>query len=655
MRNIAFVLILPASLIFSLVYSPRIVINNQVDFHSLETIAKSIVKPGMTDREKAEAVWRFVIKHVFHYKAPTEGHLDNRSNLRFEMNNVYDPLKTLNVYGYTYCYANISIMKKLWEKAGLDSTRLWGIGGHLITEVYYDNAWHHFDGDQSVSAYFLKDDGKTVASLKEIESDPDKYILHPKYKSKPSMPYDKNPIYLHESRAELAGFYRSKDNNYIRDRAEKECHQMDYYLRRNESLTLFFEKKGRWRHNGMDWAYINPANGPYDAHTSRTYSNGLFEYTPDLSDRNLIKEGFYSSKNIKMDGTITLVQADKPGEFVIKVASPYIIAGIPVHPSRKELFPCQFYDAARISGYVDAKKHRPVYLEIQVSADHMFGQYKSIFTQPACGYFSVDLSEVMSVPTYYYFVKVILKKGKAVKKDNGKKGGIPYIEKLNLKTWVQVNPLSIPFLRSGINRIRYSVDGPPVDKVDIKRIFGQGNELDYPLTMDNINQAKDRTSSRIYSPKDKTKKGVLVFKVDSPEGEIYDHWFATLFSMRHDMKSAVYYSENDTISWKKVPQKDKLYSDHWADWLSAVIPAGEKVKRVYYKVVLMNGASLALMHYGYRYKYLNPAGRITVTHGVTVNGRYREFSKVLDRKKGTYKIRVLGKKVKNRFLRYKCR
>src|ERR1700738_1484430 len=57
------------------------------DFRTLKEMVAGALRPGMTDREKAIALWQFQTTHRFH---ATTGDPE-----------VNDPVKAINVYGYT--------------------------------------------------------------------------------------------------------------------------------------------------------------------------------------------------------------------------------------------------------------------------------------------------------------------------------------------------------------------------------------------------------------------------------------------------------------------------------------------------------------------------------------------------------------------------
>ena len=65
------------------------------DVTTVENILKSFVRPGMTDQERARAIWTAVVKYR-HQTAPPDEFLAADWE-------AHDPVKIFNVYGYCMC------------------------------------------------------------------------------------------------------------------------------------------------------------------------------------------------------------------------------------------------------------------------------------------------------------------------------------------------------------------------------------------------------------------------------------------------------------------------------------------------------------------------------------------------------------------------
>ena len=130
--------------------------NGRNDFRSLDQIVARAVEPGMTDREKARALWWQEVQHRFHLEG------DNDELL--------DPVKVFNVYGYNTCGNDSICLAGQWRKAGLKVAPA-RLVGHCVTQVFYDDAWHLMDGDMH-SIYLLRDN-ETVAGEQDLVRDHD--------------------------------------------------------------------------------------------------------------------------------------------------------------------------------------------------------------------------------------------------------------------------------------------------------------------------------------------------------------------------------------------------------------------------------------------------------------------------------------------------
>ena len=126
------------------------------DVSSLDAWKKSYIKDGMSDDEKARAVWKSVWTYQHQDNPPSE-FLHNEGI-------VQDAVKIFNVYGYSLCGVATADTEQLARHAGLKA-RGWTIANHVISEIYWDDSWRVMDG--SLICNFPKADGKP-ASLDDI-------------------------------------------------------------------------------------------------------------------------------------------------------------------------------------------------------------------------------------------------------------------------------------------------------------------------------------------------------------------------------------------------------------------------------------------------------------------------------------------------------
>lgn len=132
---------------------------NPLDVSSPAAWKRSFIPAGMSDKDKALAVWRSVVTYQ-HQDGPPNEYLQDQDN-------VLDPLKLFNVYGYSLCSVAASEVACLARYAGLEAQN-WGINAHNVAEVKWGGAWHLLDA--SLINYFPKPGGGDLASVPEIQA-----------------------------------------------------------------------------------------------------------------------------------------------------------------------------------------------------------------------------------------------------------------------------------------------------------------------------------------------------------------------------------------------------------------------------------------------------------------------------------------------------
>src|SRR5207249_4168600 len=104
--------------------------NGHNDFRTLDEIVASAVQPGMTDREKAFALWFQETRYRYHWEG------DNAE--------LGDPVKVFNVYGHNTCGNDSICLAGLWRRAGLKVTPA-RLVGHCVPQAFFDGRWGHAD------------------------------------------------------------------------------------------------------------------------------------------------------------------------------------------------------------------------------------------------------------------------------------------------------------------------------------------------------------------------------------------------------------------------------------------------------------------------------------------------------------------------------
>ncbi|QDT42289.1 hypothetical protein Pan241w_23720 [Gimesia alba] len=162
------------------------------DLTSQKAMLASILTPGMKEEEKALAIWKFLVDWRYHFTPAEQG------------DELHDPVKFLNVYGYGFCDDCATNFVVLARKAGLRS-RVWGLSGHVVAEAFYDGKWHMFDPDHQV---VYRNSRGIIAGVEELAQ-------HPELITKTPRDPIGSPSQL------IADLYTSTNNNRASERQPK--------------------------------------------------------------------------------------------------------------------------------------------------------------------------------------------------------------------------------------------------------------------------------------------------------------------------------------------------------------------------------------------------------------------------------------------------
>src|SRR5258708_40322166 len=129
------------------------------DVTTSDNFLKSFIKPGMSDEERATAIWTGAVRYRHQTVPPNEYLSDEWES--------HDPIKLFNVYGYCMCCFCSSIIQSLKRLDGRE-TRGRILNAHSVPEVKYRDEWHMYDC--SLIALFPKDGDKDVAAVHDISA-----------------------------------------------------------------------------------------------------------------------------------------------------------------------------------------------------------------------------------------------------------------------------------------------------------------------------------------------------------------------------------------------------------------------------------------------------------------------------------------------------
>ncbi len=264
--------------------------NGHNDFRTVKEIVESAVKPGMTDAEKARAVWWQDCRHHYHGDAPGDDGTD--------------PVRIYNVYGCYECGANGTELAALWHEAGLEVAPSAGTLSHTTSRVFFDGGWRYLDGDQH--CVFLLRDNVTVANDQDLVRDHDlaKRAHAGGILLDDSRQYDENwaACYAHEG--VVSGFRDGRHGT-----------TMDMVLRPGESLT--------WRWGHLSTPRYHGSSGPTYLNT---LCNSLWEYQPDFT-KDIWRRGAESADAVQTTPEGLAAEPGKTGTIVWLMRSPYPFVG----------------------------------------------------------------------------------------------------------------------------------------------------------------------------------------------------------------------------------------------------------------------------------------------------------------------------------------
>ncbi|MEA1997650.1 MAG: hypothetical protein U9N45_08410, partial [Gemmatimonadota bacterium] len=315
-----------------------------IDATELKSLVADITRDCKTDQEKMIALWAFITRKPFyHWCESREG---PRATTEYGI--VYDPVKAFNVYGTVICYQVADLLANMATEAGIPARTRGFPYRHKVMEAWHDGAWHLYDAQYDCQAYYLKPDGRTVASLNEVHADPVGYILEQKNPTEPFFQFEKfnGLIWPWETREYVVeNWYKAFTYEELGCYYPFDCqgHTMIISLRRGEKLVRRWDNESKWyctselydfwmRDLTQRWVAL----GPHDPRNPlNTYTNGRLIYKPDwkAAEVNFL-DGLYDGSNYRLDNGRVYPAAAGKASVCFQVSSPYLLVG---HPNRLSL------------------------------------------------------------------------------------------------------------------------------------------------------------------------------------------------------------------------------------------------------------------------------------------------------------------------------
>jgi len=485
------------------------------DVSSLEAWKKTFIKDGMSEHEKAVAVWNSVATFQHQDTPPNE--------FTYHEEAVYDPIKIFNVYGYAMCSNASAHTAALGRYLGL-KVRGWGINCHSVPEIQCDGGWRLFDA--SLINYFPKTDGKAagvdeiIAGVKEwFEKNPEfkalkgkelndrlyKFMkeMPPGYKSGPKG-WTRGPEILNRATtfndngwhpAKTHGWYSTMQEYdgsaaFFYEYSPTPGYEVNIQLRKGERLTRNWSNKGL--HVNMDGSGGTPGcltvksldDFPHWAKLNNRapgrVGNGAHEYEVPLAGGEfrkgaLLCDNLACTADDKVQPALHIQDAGKPGVLVLRMPSSYVY----------------------LSGTLAAKATVSEGGGIEIAFSHNHGRdWKDVAKISASGEQTVDLKPFVH-RRYDYRLKFTFK---------GKGTGL---DALKINHAVQHSQRPLPILSEGENKISFEA-GAQEGTITLDGNFGQHG-------------AKQRNFTELHPQMEnmeggalKTSDGSITFPVETP-------------------------------------------------------------------------------------------------------------------------------------------
>lgn len=406
-------------------YAPRVLSPHNADAYSMKTFAEYAKWKELEGDARVLAIYKYLSDKRTGLYPMGAGAWEGNDDM-YEYGYIRDPVKMINVYPVGYCDMLGPTLAGIFADMGVGETRTVNLPGlhHVFTEVRIGERWAYVDLD--LRGIFLREDGK-LASTEDARREPSLWD-HP---SGPRFfPMD-NLESLQKAYAESPVRYRYG--------VQMGGATMDYVLRRGETFTRWWKpQEDRWHHHASYHERLRSVlerepKGPKckhgSAYTVHTRGNGRFVYRPDLTSRSVdYLDGVYHDFNVNPGPSgLTLAEAGS-GYTVFEVRTPYVIV------PRVGKYETKEDDRGASVVTIDAEG-----VQLEVSVDNGL-----TWNAVPCITGRADLTSQAS-GRYGYLLKITLEgePGEAV------------VRSLEITTWVQVHPASLPSLRRGRNTMRY--------------------------------------------------------------------------------------------------------------------------------------------------------------------------------------------------------
>jgi hypothetical protein len=431
------------------------------DVTTVENILGSFVREGMSDEERARAIWTAIVKYR-HQTIPPNEFLAPDSE-------AHDPVKILNVYGYCMCCCCSALVEALNRADGREARgRI--LNNHSVPEVRYGDGWHMFD--TSLITYFPRPGDGAIASVDEIAAAVGEWhAAHPGYRKNESrllnlMQSDgwtgwkaRGPALLASCPFYDKGYLPARTHGWDATMVEYDLksgvyeygyqagHRALFSLRSGESIVREAGNRGlhvnmksmpKWemlkrRAPERDLVYLDQF---FPGYRGGVVANGTHRYAPDLASDGLAGGAeVYDNLAAGRDGpapALRVKEAGRSGIAVIPMITPYV----------------------DLAGRVRIKSVRPTEADrvtLALSTDNG-RRFQPLWSAPVGVHESTIEIGAAILRRYAYWVKLEIESAAAGVRGAG-------VDTLAIESDFQHAPRTLPWLGRGRNTISVSADG----------------------------------------------------------------------------------------------------------------------------------------------------------------------------------------------------
>ncbi|KPK78945.1 MAG: hypothetical protein AMJ81_14200 [Phycisphaerae bacterium SM23_33] len=312
--------------------------DRSVNSATVQTIVADVTAGCKTDRDKAVALYDFVVRTVwmpYVYGQPKE-------MIRGRLSSVRDPLKVLNVYGAAGCDIQADIFCTLAHAAGLKARRLDPGFAHGSNEIGWGGAWHWMD--VWLPCYVTDETGR-IYSYDELMAD--RSLI-----DKAAAAGRVSANFMFNPGPDIQAVKNAKNHRAgPAGSGVKKCqYHENLALRPGESCTWLWDHVGKWYWPGEKFAcpafkfakdaackqafpYWEPyrktiKNGPHPWSDTyyRYYGNAVFTHSVPMTKRGLAAWDAKASNIKDASGGVVAQDARRPAAIEIAFELPYVIA-----------------------------------------------------------------------------------------------------------------------------------------------------------------------------------------------------------------------------------------------------------------------------------------------------------------------------------------